>query len=169
MTKLMDGMGRFKTNSLFLETCVDQAKKPDAVYTLKPYDHEYKGKIYYSLKKIYLEMEDPTEYLFATTYLAGWNHWKRICNNKAFVEFIEEWREELELKLRAKGFKQVLEAAQEDGNLGYNASKFLVDKGWKEGKGRGRPTKAEKEKQRKQDQQLVGSFEEDLKRLKRVK
>lgn len=169
-SKLKDDRGRLKTNSLFLETCLTKDRKiRDALYTMKPYDHTYEGKVYPSLKKLYLEMEDPTEYMFATTYLAGWDHWKRIVNNRAFTDDIEAWREELELKLRAKGFREVLKATESEGNIGLNASKFLVDKGWKEKAGRGRPSKAEKEKQRKQDSRLVSEFEEDLNRLKRIK
>ena len=57
--------GRPITQSLFLEIGYTE----HAVYTLKDDDYEYNGKVYPSLKKAYLELEDTTEYDFANQYL----------------------------------------------------------------------------------------------------
>ena len=162
----IDSLGKLRTTSLFMNL---SPKNDLAVFNLREEDSEYQGRKIISLKRLYMAMEDPTEYLFATTYLYSYQHWERMCNNKLIAPHVEQWRKELELKMRAKGFKQVLEAAQQEGNIGYNASKFLVEKGWKDKATKGRPSKAEKEKALKQDLQLASTFEEDLKRLKRVK
>jgi len=116
----LDSMGRYKTQSLFLETAYDS----EAFFTFDDVDKVYKGKTYTSLKRLYLEMEDVTEYAFADAHLAGWNHWKKICGNK----------------LTARAMSKIKEMAEE-GN--YNAAKYIANKEYSSGKGR--PTKADKE------------------------
>jgi hypothetical protein len=138
--KMMDVGGRFLSQSLFLEVNYT----PNATYTLKDKDHEWEGHIYPSLKRLYLELEDPTEYEFANTYLLGWRHWQKILGNKLLIKHVEEWREELEFKLRAKGVKTMMLSAA-SGN--YQASKWLVDRGW-DVRGAGRPSKRETEGQK---------------------
>lgn len=134
--------GQLLTQSLFLEFGYDTDK---AVYTLKEVDHEFNGKVYPSIKRLYLEMEDPTEYQFAETYFVGWRHWMRICDNKFLRKYVDEWREELEYKLRAKAVKNMLKSAA-DGN--YQACKWLADRGWHT-RPAGRPSKAEVEHEKK--------------------
>lgn len=133
----LDVMGRYKTQSLFLETSYD----PEAFFTFDDVDKEYKGKTYLSLKRLYLQEADVTEYAFAEKYLAGWNHWKKICGNADLRKEIEAWRDELELKLTAQHLKNIQKLA-DDGN--YNAAKYLANKEYMSGKGR--PSKADKER-----------------------
>lgn len=156
--KLQDIMGKPLTQSLFLEIGYNTEF---AVYTLKDDDHVYEGKIYPSLKKLYLEMEDPTEYEFATTYLLGWRHWKRLCENKAIRKFIDEWREELELKLRCRGVKATIESAA---NGNFNAAKWLADRGW-ELRGAGRPSKEDVEREKKFQARASEEYSGDVVRL----
>lgn len=158
-TKLMDTMGRPLTQSLFLEIGYSDF----AVYTLKEYDHEYNGKKYPSLKKLYLEEEDPTEYAFAEKHLLGWQHWKRLCENKQIAKHVEEWREELELKIRSQAVRDMQSlCASENGN--YSAAKFLADRGW-EKRGAGRPSKQEKERHLRVEEKIQEEFSADIKRL----
>jgi len=126
--KFKDNQGRYKTYSLFLETKAFSTVRDEAVFSLMDEDREVDGKVYPSLKKMYLEAEDITEYLFVTEVMGtSWEHWKRLCKNKAINKHIFEWREELEIKLRAKGIKSAVDLA-DGGN--YSASKFLADRGW---------------------------------------
>lgn len=158
-SKLVDSMGRPITQSLFLEIGYSEY----AVYTLKEYDHEYKGKVYPSLKALYLKEEDPTEYVFASKYLLGWQHWKRLCENKQIAKHIEEWREELELKIRSRAVQDMMNlCASENGN--FSAAKFLADRGW-EKRGAGRPSKAEKERHTRIEEKITEEFDADVKRL----
>lgn len=158
---LVDDRGRYKTLSLFLEIAYDS----DAIFTLKDYDHEYNGKTYISLKRLFLEMSDPTEYQFATTHLAGWEHWQKICNNKRLNVEVEKWRVELELKLRAEGVQRILKSARSKGN--WLAAKFLAEKGW-ETRAAGRPSKEDIEREIKIASTIQSEFEEDITRLKLV-
>lgn len=159
--QLTDSAGKPLTQSLFLENGYTDF----AVYTLKDEDLDYKGRFLPSIKKLYLEMEDTTEYLFATTYFLGWQHWKRICKNKLMKNEVEGWREELELKLRAKGINQAIKHASE-GN--FQAAKWLSDKGWDKRQA-GRPSTAEVEHERKVAAKLKNEFADDIARLQVVK
>lgn len=157
----VDDRGRYKTLSLFLEIAYDK----DAIFTLKDYDHEYNGKMYYSLKKLFLEESDPTEYQFATKYLAGWEHWQRICNNKVLSQHVEKWRVELELKLRSEGVAWIIKSARKKQN--WLAAKFLAEKGW-ELRSAGRPSKEEIEKNLAIESKIHSEFEEDVARFRVV-
>lgn len=156
-TKLLDNMGKPLTQSLFLEVGYSDY----AIYTWKDRDHEYNGKIYPSLKRLYIEFEDPTEYEFANTYLLGWNQWKRLCDNKIIRREIDQWREELELKLRARGIKEAIKAAESGG---FQAAKWLADRGW-DTRGAGRPSKEEVEKEKRIQARVNDEFGADVVRL----
>ena len=150
-SRLRDTQGRPLTQALFLETDYDTSY---AVYTTKDEDHEYKGVVYPSLKRLYLEMEDVIEYDFARTYLLGWRHWQRICRNKALLSMVEDWRTELELQIRSQAFKDVLDACSTEKSL--QASKYLLERGWVK-RGPGRPVETVKET----DEALVRRIETD--------
>lgn len=158
--KFIDSSGRYLTQSLFLELGYNDF----ALYTLKDDDHTYNGIKYPSLKKRFLELEDTTEYEFANMYLAGWQHWQKICANKVILEHISEWREELELKLRARAVKQMVELANSGS---YQASKWLADRGW-DVRGAGRPTKLEKESHAASAKKVNDEYGNDIKRLLKV-
>ena len=157
-TKMKDTMGRYITQGLFLETTYD----PEALYTLKDDDLDHKGKVYPSLKKLYLEMEDVTEYDFANRHLVGWKHWKRLQDNKILREHIEEWREELELKIRSQAIRDIIDNSA---NGSYQASKYLADRSWDK-KGAGRPSKVDKEREDRANERLDDEFSSDMERMK---
>lgn len=159
-SKMLANNGVPITQSLFLEIGYSDF----AIYTLKDQDYEYKGKLYPSIKRLYLECEDTTEYEFATTYFLGWAHWQRIASNVALQSHVETWRAELELKLRARAARTMISLANEGS---YQATKWLVDKGWEE-KRAGRPSKAEREAESKRQKAFEASFEEDYTRLRVV-
>lgn len=152
--------GSMITQSLFLEVDYNTDL---AVYTLKDYDHTYKGVVYPSLKLLYLAEGDPTEYLFADKYLLGWQHWKRICANKLLYRWIKDWREELEIKLRAEAVRALINmTSSENGN--FQAAKFLADRGWDKNKV-GRPSKEELAKREAIGQKVEDEFKADIRRL----
>lgn len=158
---LVDVRGRFKTLSLFLEVAYDK----DAIYTLKDYDHDYEGKVYPSLKKLFLEASDPTEYTFANQHLAGWDHWQKICANKLLAQHINRWRVELELKLRSEGVQWIIKSARKKQN--WLAAKFLAEKGW-EVRIAGRPSKEEVERNIAVESQIQSEYDDDIARLRVV-
>ena len=159
-SKFLDSSGKPLTQALFIEARYDEKF---AVYSLKDYDHEYKGVVYPSLKKLYMEMEDVTEYEFATKYLLGWQHWKHLNNNNLLGPAFEDWREELELKVRSQAIRDIISSsAQESG--GFQAAKWLADKGWDK-RGAGRPSKEAIQRENKVQSRLDDEFTEDVVRM----
>lgn len=155
--RLVDSTGRPLTQSLFLEIGYTDF----AVFTLKDQDFDYNGKQLPSLKRLYLEFEDPTEYEFANTYLLGWRHWKRMNENKILKKHFEEWREELEYRMRSKGVRSLLKSAT---NGNFQAAKFFVDRGWDKRQA-GRPSKAELEKEKAFQERVSEEYGGDVVRL----
>jgi len=150
------------TQKLFLELGYDADV---AIYTLKDYDYEYEGKTYKSIKRLYLEMEDVTEYQFANEYFYSWNHWQRICNNKVIRKHIDEWRDELELKLRSHAIRNIIDMTSEE--RGFQAAKYVAEKGWEKGSV-GRPKKDTSERDAKIEERLHEDFAGDVARLKEM-
>ncbi len=130
--KFKDEKGRWLTQAIFYECYRDNETYPP-IYTLK--EDDYKG--FKSIKKIYLSLEDPTEYKLATKYLGGWEHWKCICECTFFKPHVAAWREELEIKMKCKELEEIIN----DPNKTFVAKKFLINKEWEVK--RGRPSKEE--------------------------
>jgi len=156
-TRLIDINGRPLTQSLFLEIGYSDY----AVYTLKENNHTWNDKYYPSMKLLYLETADPTEYEFANKYLLNWSQWKRLLDNKVTRAHINEWREELEVKLRCQGVKYALTSAK----LGsFQAAKWIADRGW-DSRGAGRPSKAEVEREKQFQATIDKEYSADIVRL----
>lgn len=157
---MTDSRGKFFTQGLFLEIGYSKF----SMYTLKEQDHEYKGTVYPSIKKLYLAYEDPTEYDFANKYFVSWNHWQRICDNVILRKHIDEWRQELELKIRSQAIRDIMSNSA-DGS--YQASKYLAERGWDKNVV-GRPNKATKARDAKMDELIDEEFSSDIKRMDRL-
>jgi hypothetical protein len=168
MSKFKDpSNGNLYTQGLFLE--LSYADPSNAIYTLKDEDHELNGRSYVSIKRLYLEIADPTEYEFAKACFYNWAHWKRMCEKTTNLHpYIAEWREELEVMLRSQGVRGVVEEATSGGKGAMQASKWLADKGWTEKRTAGRPTNLEVDKERKQQASVKSVIESDLERVSNV-
>ena len=151
--------GRYLTKALFFELTLPDSRQ-HAVFTLKEDDHEVDGVVYRSLKRLFLQYDDPTEYEFAKNELGGYKHWKELCSQKEIAEHIEEWREERDVMLRSRGIRDLM---SQEGS--FQAAKYLADKGWEQRQA-GRPTKAAVERETKQQAAMKVSVLEDYKRLK---
>lgn len=127
--------------ALFYET--SGADKDTVMYTLKDQDHcEYP-----SLYRLYMSLEDWTEYTFASTYLDSWEHWEMLCQCNWFKPYVQRWRKELELKLKARLLNVLVQDSVDTTSKTCTSSaKYLLDSGWAKDKSpakRGRPTKDE--------------------------
>jgi hypothetical protein len=152
--------GVWLTKALFWEE-----RHPDYTpsFTLKETDREENGVVYPSLKQIYLEYSDPTEYSFAIEVIGSWEHWQTLCKSFVFRPYIKKWREELEVKLRSEALKAMRETARNEGSKGTTAAKYLAEKGWE--KKAGRPSKAEIKRQARIDAGIHSEIDEDAERL----
>jgi hypothetical protein len=159
-SQMVDSSGRPITQAMFLEAGYSSM----AIYTLKDEDYLYEGKLFPSIKKLYIEEADPTEYQFAVKYLLNWKQWIRICENKILRAHVDEWREELEMKLRCQAVKEMIQNSKK-GKI--QASKWLADRGWAQ-RGAGRPTKAEIESEKKFQSRVQDEYGADVVRLKAI-
>lgn len=154
--------GRYLKGLFFEQTLAD---KSSVVYTLKDWDHEG----FPSLYRLYMEMEDLTEYEFANKHLDGWEHWEMLCQCEWFKPYVERWRKELTLKVQARALKALRAEAQSSSKNSFMANKFLVDKGWvdkaEKSHGRGRPSKDEVKKAADAIALTEKRLEEDMQRL----
>jgi len=154
---MLDSMGKFRTQSLFLEL----GYGAEALFTLKDQDHVHDGKTYISMKRLYLEFEDPTEYEFANTVLLNWKHWQRMCENKLIRKHIDDWREELEVKLRCQAIGDAIQLAKSGQ---FQAAKWVADRGWAT-RAAGRPSKAEIEHEKKVQARIEDEYGADVIRM----
>lgn len=158
-SKLKDTMGRPLTQGLFLEFNYDTTY---AVYSLLDEDNDFRGTLYPSLKKLYLAEDDPTEYTFAKKHLLGWKHWQRMNENKMLKEHFDEWREELEIKLRSDAIRTIIDMTADGSN--YQAAKFMADRGWDK-RGAGRPSKSEIDRSKRVNERISNDFDLDAERM----
>lgn len=155
-----DESERYLTRGLFKETIsTHRAKTHPAVFTLKPYDDG----AYKSLKKIYMEVNDPTEYLFAIEAFGeeGWEQWQKLSKAGWFQPYIESWRDELEIKMRAEGVRKMRDLAN-SGNK--DAAKWVAEGGWDK-KAAGRPSKAQIKAEAKKRAGIKDDIADDAARL----
>lgn len=140
---LKDTMGRFRTQSLFIE---HRNPKYPSPFTLK--DEDYKGATSMRLK--YLEISDPTEYSTAIALLGpqGWRHWQLLIQCKWFQPHLARWRTELKTKFESDRFREMQDVATNSRGspAGVAATKWLADRYSAKGTApkRGRPSDAEK-------------------------
>jgi hypothetical protein len=164
MNPFKDVCNRWMTSGLFYELYTNTLDF--AIFTLDDDDKEVKGKKLKSIKKLYMSCTDPTEYEFANKHLGGWAHWKELQECKLLIPYIDAWRDEMEIKLRAEAIKTIAVIAKTD--KGYQAAKFLADCGWKL-RAAGAPSKEEKEGHKKKMASVNTIINNDAKRLGIVK
>ena len=158
---LVDHVGAHRTQSLFLETNNTPGLP---IMTLKELDWEYKGRILPSLRRLYMEANDPTEYTIAHEVFGSWKQWKRLCKNKIIGEYIQELRDELEVRLRSDAIKAMVDTATLEGAKGTTAAKYIAERGWNKRKA-GAPSKEEKNRELKIQDGISDEIQEDMARL----
>lgn len=151
--------GRLRTISLFVDAPVATTSTEVPVYALRA--GKYKGCP--SLKDIYMELSDPTEYDFAIEALGSWEAWQRLTGPDGpswFAPYVNAWRDELEVKLRREAFLHMRELAKGK----TDAAKWLAEGRWETRKA-GRPTKAEAQRELAKVTSIHKGYEEDAARL----
>lgn len=158
-----DHLGRWHVRSLFLETTT-WANDMQPLFTVNDEDITKNGNVYKSLRKLYMEYPHIPgfEYEFANKYLGGWEHWKRLVAS-SLRDMFKEWREELEIKHKARALKGIILQSREDTPTAFQASKYLVEDGWVEKKGR--PKKEDVERAAKIAAGVKDELADDLERI----
>ncbi len=120
---LKDKLNRPRTRSLFKETCYNTSGEYPVLFTLK-YEEDRDDLI--SVKRVYMGLEDPTEYLIATQLFCGIQHWRVLCKQEWFSPYVTKWRKELKAKLRAFATTKILEIAQGSSQGAIQALRSIV-------------------------------------------
>jgi hypothetical protein len=149
------GKARF-LRELFFETTT--ADKTWVLYTLK--DREHEG--FPSLYLAYMAMEDLTEYEFANKYLEGWEHWVMLTNCAWFKPYVERWRKELDLKIKARYLKGIKQEAASGSRNALGAMKYLLERGWEP---KEKHPKISKEDVLKEEKKLEETLQEQAERV----
>ena len=133
--------GSFRTKSLFFEySAPAMRQKYPPPFTIKEDDYEKDGEIYVSMKRLYLEKRDPTEYLFAKEVLGSYPAWTVLKDSTFFKPFGEAWHTELMLLLQAENIQEIRLEAASDSKGASSAAKWLAEKGWDKTSTKGRPS-----------------------------
>lgn len=123
LAKVRDTRGRYLTCALFNETT--NCDSPYAAsYTLNEFDKDGLP----SARRIYLELNDPTEYTPAMSLLGSWEHWQHLCGLPWFAPIVNAWRDELRTKLMSEATKKVIElSGSYESSSSLAASKKLIE------------------------------------------
>ena len=160
-----DKQGRWRTQSLFVETLSTEAKANGwaPVFTLK--DVHPSGLT--SLRRAFIRSEDPTGYTTAMEHLGSWEHWVRLFENPQFKKELDIWSDEQDVRIRSKAIKAIKDTAYLEGSKGTTAAKYLADKAY-HGSKRGRPSKADIAKETKQQADIKRELSADVARITRM-
>lgn len=111
-TVLRDSGGRFRTRSLFKEMWkANPNQDMPPLFSLKAED-DTDGLI--SLKRVYLDTGDPTEYRFAVGLFRDPKHWKHLCSLDWFRPYRDKWRLELKAKLRSQAVDNLIRMSEDN-------------------------------------------------------
>ena len=164
---MKDDMGRYRTQSLFWELRYGVDAKYPPIFTLKQEDIIRDGVEYLSLKKLYMAYDHVPglEYEFAMDVFNSWDHWQKLQGDTipGIKDEIRAWREELDIRIKAKAIKALMTSSLDNDAKGVNAAKYLVEKGYLSK--RGRPSKEELEREKKQILGINKDVASDLERI----
>jgi hypothetical protein len=75
-----------------------------------------------------MEIADPTEYKVAMALTGDWLHWEQICASWTIKPIIEQWREELQVKIKSEAVEALVKQSKSD--KGTAAAKWLAENGY---------------------------------------
>lgn len=152
------------TSCLFYERWVETPKEDRVIDCQFALYGDVEGLI--DCKATFIELMDPTGYLWAQKYLESWEHWERLLRAPWFQEAVETWVRELKLKLKSEAIQKVREIASGSSPQSLPASKYLATADWEETRNvRGRPSKEELRGKLKENVRLIEEEREDAKRI----
>lgn len=118
---LKDKMNRWRTLSLFKETT---DKRFPHYYSLRAEEDTEDGLI--SVKRVYMDLADPTEYKIAVNLFGGLGHWRTLCGLPWFMEFLSQWRKELKAKIRSGATEKLISIADSSSQGALQALRTVI-------------------------------------------
>lgn len=151
--------GRYRIASLFWERRHDETDAFEPIYSLV--DYEVNGKVI-PLKRLYLEIADPTEYEFARLCFFNFEHYVKAMRSAYFKAFIDRCRDELEMQLRSQAVNRIKDIAKSGKDAAaITAAKYIIERGWM-------GSRKERDaivRRKKQDKEINNVLEQDLELL----
>ena len=141
-----DGAGRWLTRSLIKELSSD-----DAPYSLD------------EMHDIYVETEDPTEHKAAMALLGSWEHWEAMTRCVPFKKILEGWRTEMSVRIRSRAIMYIHDLSVQPN--GFQAARWLAEKGWVEKASKGRPRQDDIDRAAKEEAGVRDSIANDGARI----
>ena len=163
---MKDVNNNFLTVALFWEKrSAEGEKKYPPLFTIKDKEHVVKGQEYVSLKRIYMSYDHVPgmEYEFAMDVFGDWLQWKEIADKSAIKDVVQEWRDEVDMRIKAAAMKTLLQQSR-DVEKGLAASRAILA-GEHKGNKRGRPSKVEVEREKKIAAGMRENLDADMERL----
>jgi hypothetical protein len=161
-------MNQFYTRVLFYEVWVTMPEKDRVIQPVFSLNEDRDGLI--NCRKTFLELEDPTGYLWSQQYLGSYEHWEKLMRAPWFQEAYQSWLEELKMKIKVRALKKIKEIASGDIEgtpqaTVLAAARYLADAGYEAKPGRGRPSKEDLKGELKRQAQILSEEEKDLQRI----
>lgn len=159
-----DKMGRWRTQSLFVEVLEQLGRTPDETPPFSLRGREG----FIDAKQTFLNERDPTGYKWATRYLGSYDHLKRLMTSAWFQDIYNDWLSELHILMQSEAIDRIREIAETgQPTQALAASKYIAERGWesKTAPKRGRPSKDEVKGALKEAIRLTEEEEEDFKRV----
>jgi hypothetical protein len=114
----------------------------------------------------FLELRDPTGYLWAIKYLSSWEHWEQLMTCSWFEAEYQAWLRELKSILRQEALKKISEIAQGGSVQAFAAAKYLASYEWeKASRKAGAPSKEEMKGELAKAVKELNTLEEDAQRM----
>lgn len=120
----------------------------------------------YSLEQmhdIYMETGDPTEHQAAIKLFGSWEHWEAMKKCAPFKKILEGWRTEMSVRIRSRAIMYIHDLAVQPN--GFQAARWLAEKGWVEKASKGRPRKDDIERAAREKADLRDSITADGARI----
>lgn len=158
--------GKLRTKSLFWE--ISYWEPDNVIFTLREDDLHKNGKVYVSLRKLYLAycVSDPTEYTFAWEVFGSWDTWNQLSKSNYIKKDIESWRREVEVKIKSEAIRSIAEEMRSGGRSSFGAAKLLLERGWLEKDAASQAKQKLKAKEEEEmNKEALSLLEEDAERL----
>ncbi len=80
--------------------------------------------------RTYLDIADPTEYETAMVLIGNWEHWQAVRLHQITGPVMDEWANEVEIKLRSQGVRNVISLAGSTAPGAAGAAQWLAKGGY---------------------------------------
>lgn len=118
------------------------------------------------LYQLYLKVADPTEYRFAIRAYGSWSKWEAVSSTDPIKSLVDQWRRELEVKLRSDALQRIMDVASNEGTRdSLQANRYLLEANYGNKDRVGRPSKEAAKAEAKRIVQHQNQIAEDYKRL----